>query len=126
MGVGVDTTAFSSPPEEWTDAGAEADLLDGLPHAVTVDGLPVLLVRTGSTVQALANRCTHRGAPLDEGKVVDGCIECPWHASRFRLSDGAVERGPATRPQPALDVRVVAGRVQVRRNEPKSLRTNPV
>jgi nitrite reductase/ring-hydroxylating ferredoxin subunit/uncharacterized membrane protein len=126
MGVGVDTTAFSAPPEEWTDAVAEADLSDGLPHAVTVDGLPVLLVRTGATVYALANRCTHRGAPLDEGKVVDGCIECPWHASRFRLSDGAVERGPATRPQPALAVRLVAGRVQVRRDEPKALRTNPV
>ena len=126
MGVGVDTTAFSDMPEDWTDAVAEADLVDGRPHAVTIEGLSVLLLRRGAAVQALANRCTHRGGPLHEGSVVDGCIECPWHGSRFRLADGMVERGPATRPQPTLEVRVEAGRVQVHRVEAKALRTNPV
>ena len=41
------------------------------------------------------------------------------------LANGAVERGPATRPQPAFEVRSVAGRVQVRRDEERSLRLNP-
>lgn len=124
MGVGVDTTAFSPPPTGWTDAAAEADLVEGRPHAVTVAGLAVLLLRRGATVHAIANRCTHRGGPLDEGTVVGDCIECPWHGSRFALADGAIERGPATRPQPALEVRVVDGRVQLRRQEPKSLRAH--
>jgi len=125
MGVGVDTTAFSHVPEDWTDAVAETDLIEGRPHAVTVEGLSVLLLRRGSSVQALVNRCTHRGGPLNEGSVVDGCIECPWHGSRFRLTDGMVQRGPATRPQPVLEVRIEAGRVQVRRDEANALRTNP-
>jgi hypothetical protein len=43
-----------------------------------------------------------------------------------RLTSGAVVWGPATRPQPVLQTRIVEGRVQVRRDEPQALRTRPV
>ncbi len=125
LGVGVDTTAFSSPPTDWTDVCAETDLLEGQPQSFTVEEVPVLLVRHEGQLRALGDRCTHRGAPLHEGPVVDGCIECPWHASRFSLDDGAVVRGPATRPQPAFDVQASGGRVRVRRAEQRALRLNP-
>ena len=53
-------------------------------------------------------------------------MTCPWHDSEFALSDGAVVSGPASRPQPVAEVRVVDGRVQVRRaGEARTLRTNP-
>ena len=43
------------------------------------------------------------------------------------MDDGAVVRGPATRPAAAFETRVVAGRVQVRRStEERTLRLNPV
>ena len=125
MGVGVDTTAFQRPPKEWTDAVAEAELVEGRPIAATVGTIPVLLVRTGGGIHALADRCTHRGGPLHEGRLEDGCIECPWHASRFALEDGAVVRGPATRPAPVFETRVIDGRVQIRRDEVRTLRLNP-
>lgn len=125
LGVGVDTTAFSRPPTDWTDVCAETDLLEGQPQSFTVEEVPVLLVRHEGQLRALGDRCTHRGAPLHEGPVVDGCIECPWHASRFSLDDGAVVRGPATRPQPAFDVQASGGRVRVRRAEQRALRLNP-
>lgn len=127
QGVGVDTTAFQQYPDEWRDVAALVDLAEGTPTQLDGDGVPLVAVRRGDDVAVLADRCTHRGAPLHEGPVVDGCLECPWHGSRFDLSDGSVVRGPATRPQPVVEVRVVAGRVQVRRaDEPRSLRTNPV
>ncbi len=126
LGVGVDTTAFTGPPQEWTDACAESDLSAEKPVAVNVADMSVLLVRQQAGVSALADRCTHRGGPLHEGTVVDGCIQCPWHASRFDLRDGSVTRGPATRPQPVLQARVIDGRVQVRRQETHALRNNPV
>ena len=125
MGVGVDTTAFQRPPKQWTDAVAEDELTEGQPIASTVGTIPVLLVRTGGRIHALADRCTHRGGPLHEGRLEDGCIECPWHASRFALEDGAVVRGPATRPAPVFETRVIGGRVQVRRDEVRTLRLNP-
>ena len=60
--------------------------------------------------------CAHAGGPLDKGAVVDGCLECPWHASRFRLADGHVVRGPALYDQPAYEIRAAeAGGYEVRR-----------
>lgn len=126
LGVGVDATAFQHSTTEWTDACAESELDDHGPHVVNVDDRSVLLVRRGAKVSAFANRCTHRGGPLAEGKVTDELVECPWHQSRFRLSDGTVECGPATRPQPLFQTRVVDGRVQLRRDEARTMRTNPV
>jgi nitrite reductase/ring-hydroxylating ferredoxin subunit len=82
-----------------------------------VDEVPVLVVREpGDLVHVLADRCSHLSGPLSEGKLTDdGCVECPWHGSLFRLADGENLRGPATAPQPVFDSRVTAeGQVEVR------------
>jgi nitrite reductase/ring-hydroxylating ferredoxin subunit/uncharacterized membrane protein len=113
-GVGVDNTVFEDYPGDWTPVVSESELVEGEPHRAELDGVPVVVVRSGGQVYALADRCSHRGGPLSDGEVADGCITCPWHGSRFRLEDGSVERGPAAYPQPALDVRVSAGMVEVR------------
>jgi nitrite reductase/ring-hydroxylating ferredoxin subunit/uncharacterized membrane protein len=125
-GVGVNTTAFQSGPDEWSAVADAADLEDGVPTQVDVGGLELLVVRRNGSVHVLEDRCTHRGAPLSDGNVVDGCIECPWHTSRFDLEDGTVRQGPASIPQPAYETRVVDGELQIRRTELGSLRTNPV
>ncbi|MBT0773183.1 Rieske 2Fe-2S domain-containing protein [Kineosporia sp. J2-2] len=70
MGVGVDTTAFSRPLADWTDVCEVTELIDGQPRSFAVDGLSVLLVSRAGRIDAMLNRCTHRGAPLDEGKLV--------------------------------------------------------
>jgi nitrite reductase/ring-hydroxylating ferredoxin subunit len=74
----------------------------------------VLLARDGGQIRCLVDACDHRGGPLHQGTIEDGCVTCPWHASIFRLSDGGVVQGPATAPQPALDVRLNDGNVEVR------------
>ena len=126
-GVGVDTTAFQRASEEWTDVLPEADLVDEQPTLVYDGKVPVLLVRTGGQLYAIADRCTHRGGPLHEGELSDGCITCPWHASKFRVSDGQVVAGPATRGQQAYEVRVRYGSIQLRHTgEVASLRLDPI
>jgi nitrite reductase/ring-hydroxylating ferredoxin subunit/uncharacterized membrane protein len=121
-GVGVDTTAFRSGPEEWTDLIAADELAEGRPVGADVEGARLLLVRDGGEVRALDARCTHRGGPLDEGEISEGCVTCPWHGSRFDLATGDVVRGPAAHPQPTYDVRIVDGRVEVRRSDPRDNR----
>ncbi len=126
-GVGVDTTAFSVASDDWQDTVAEAELIDGQPMLVHAGGLPVLLIRIDDQLLALDDRCTHRGGPLHEGEVSDGCISCPWHGSRFRLTDGEVVAGPAIRPQRSWQVRTRYGMVQLRvPDEVGALRANPV
>jgi len=113
-GVGVDNTVFEQYPSDWTAVVEDAQLLEGQPQQVEVEGVPLLVVRDGGEVRVLADRCSHRGGPLSGGEISDGCVTCPWHGSRFRLTDGSVEQGPAAYPQPALDVRVTGGMVEVR------------
>lgn len=113
-GVGVNHTAFDNAVSDWTDVAALADLAAGKPVRVTPGGVPVVLVQRDGEVAALSATCVHAGGPLDEGEVIDGCIKCPWHASRFELPGGKVVRGPAASDQPAWEVRVEDGRVQVR------------
>jgi nitrite reductase/ring-hydroxylating ferredoxin subunit/uncharacterized membrane protein len=127
LGIGVDTTVFQQLPQEWTDVAGEAELpAEGELACVEADGVAVLLTRRGETISALLDRCTHRGGPLHEGEVSDGCVVCPWHGSAFSLTDGSVQAGPATRPQAVFDTRVENGRVQIRRAERRTMRTQPV
>ncbi len=122
LGLGVDRTAFGSPPDDWTDATAEDNVVEGrLTHA-TANGVDAVLTRHQGRVVALADRCTHRGAPLHEGQLHDGAIVCPWHQSIFRLADGSIVQGPATRPEPCFETQVRAGRVELRtpRQSPSS------
>jgi nitrite reductase/ring-hydroxylating ferredoxin subunit/uncharacterized membrane protein len=114
QGIGVDTTVFQPAIREWTPTIAASELKDGQPRRVNVDGVDVMLLRSGERIDALANRCSHRGGPLHKGKVEDGCVTCPWHLSTFRLSDGDVVRGPATAPQRAFEVRTKGDSIELR------------
>ena len=113
-GIGVDQTAFDQLPGDWTPVLDASMLEDDRPAAATAGDVPIMIVRRNGTLHALADRCTHRGGPLHEGKLDGDCIQCPWHASRFNLHDGSVEQGPATFPQPVLDVRENEGRIEIR------------
>ena len=75
------------------------------------------VVRVGARLMAMHAVCAHAGGPLAEGRVVDGCLECPWHGSRFALENGHTRRGPAIYDQPSYEVRVAeSGGYEVRRN----------
>lgn len=116
LGVGVDQTAFDRGPEDWTDALPVDELAATNGVFVQVGDTPVVLIRDGDGVLALHDRCSHRGCSLATGEVEGGVVTCPCHGSRFDLRSGEVLRGPATAPQPVLEARTRAGRVEVRRN----------
>jgi nitrite reductase/ring-hydroxylating ferredoxin subunit len=101
--------------EGWHRIGTVDEFPAGEPVRRSVDDVPVLVVREpGGTMHALAERCSHLAGPLSEGTIADGCVQCPWHGSVFRLSDGWNVRGPATAPQPAFDTRIIDGHVEIR------------
>ena len=114
MGNMVSRHAFRGAGTKWIrlDTGAVTDL-GALPEATPTKmraGInDLVVVRIGDTVHALHAVCAHAGGPLDQGTIVDGCVECPWHASRFRLSDGLVRQGPSVYDQPAYELRGAEG-----------------
>lgn len=100
----------------WHPLGRLAEFTVGEPVARKLGEVPLLVVRADDTrVHVLADRCSHASGPLSDGTVTDGCVECPWHHSVFRLSDGRNVSGPATAPQPSFETRLLEdGTVEVR------------
>ncbi|MGA5197147.1 Rieske (2Fe-2S) protein [Streptomyces exfoliatus] len=57
---------------------------------------------TAGEFKAFSAICTHQGCTVN--KVADGTINCPCHGSKFRVADGSVAAGPASRPLPAEQI----------------------
>ena len=44
---------------------------------------------------AVTRRCRHLGADLARERIdQDGCLVCPWHASKYDVATGRMVRGP--------------------------------
>ncbi len=83
-----------------------SDVNEGEILVAEVDGEPVVVCKIAGEFYAIGGVCPHAMGPLEDGHVVDGQIECPWHASRFDLKSGAVTKGPATEATSRYDVTV--------------------
>lgn len=96
----------------WLDVGA----VDEIPHdrAIVVcvpGGERVAVFRYDNRVSAVTNVCRHQSGPLGEGKIIDGCITCPWHGWQYRPADGC-SPPPFTERIATYRVRIREGRVQ--------------
>jgi nitrite reductase/ring-hydroxylating ferredoxin subunit/uncharacterized membrane protein len=115
--IGVNHSEPVWTPMEFVPVLAEEELFEGEKRRVEVGDRRVLLVRQNGEVYALSEVCSHLGGPLADGELRDNSVVCPWHGSRFALSDGRPLDGPATVPQPWFEVRVRNGQIEVRAAE---------
>jgi Rieske Fe-S protein len=106
------TTAANAYGPSTQRGGALLAPVDGVPvgGGLILDNPAIVLTRTsGNDVHAFSAVCTHQGCTVN--KVAGGTIDCPCHGSRFDAATGAVVRGPAARPLPAVTVTVRGGNV---------------
>lgn len=76
-------------PEVWLAVGAPQDIPDGRAVIVSPEyGERIAVFRDGDALYAVTNVCPHQNGPLGEGRILDGCITCPWHGWQFRPADG--------------------------------------
>lgn len=114
LGNMVNRHAFRGAGTKWialepAQLNEDGSIPEGKPVKAKLGINQLVLVRQGENILALHDTCAHAGGPLGEGKVVDGTIECPWHASRYELASGHVVRGPSVYDQPAYEVRAREG-----------------
>jgi len=67
----------------WLPIGRPDEFVLDTPCRVELLGEGIVVVRRESGLTAFADRCAHRNARLSDGRMVDGCIECPYHGWRF-------------------------------------------
>lgn len=97
----------------WLAVGPLAAIPDQGARIVTAPGGERIAVfRDGNQIGAVTNLCAHQNGPLGEGRIIDGCITCPWHGYQYRLADGCAPP-PFTEKLVTYRVRIERGLVEV-------------
>src|SRR5438105_14119852 len=89
-------------------------------HVAVVEGTPHGTIAVGISAGkpfAVSNRCRHLFASLGEGHVTtEGCLQCPWHGSRYDTETGKMVRGPQGAYKPLAGViKATAGAIALKR-----------
>ncbi len=99
-------------PEGFEYACEVDDILDNRAKMLIISGENIALFRYDNKLSAVHNLCKHQNGPLAEGRVLDGCITCPWHGYQYRPEDGR-SPAPFTEKLHTYDVWVSGSRVFV-------------
>ncbi|MDE2795722.1 MAG: ferric reductase-like transmembrane domain-containing protein [Gemmatimonadota bacterium] len=77
----------AAPPSEVPRGYIRAVPADGIPdgegRVVPLDGERVAVFRNGTEISCLSNVCRHQMGPIGEGRIIDGCVTCPWHGFQY-------------------------------------------
>jgi sulfoxide reductase heme-binding subunit YedZ len=90
-----------------------AEVAEGRARVVRVGGQRVALWRHQDRLFATSNVCRHQGGPIGEGRILDGCITCPWHGWNYQPEDGC-SPPPFKEVIETHDVRILDGRAWIR------------
>jgi len=121
----TDEECRSTRADGFVDACALDDIPMDRARIVTLSGERVAVFRHGGGVSAISNLCRHQNGPLGEGKVIDGCVTCPWHGYQYDPASGRAP-APFTEKVPTFAVRIEQGRVLVHpRPNPPGTRVEP-
>lgn len=119
--------AAVAPEPPWLLVGPVAAVPDG--RGLTIrppQGEKIAIFRDGSRIAAVTNLCAHQNGPLGEGRVIDGCITCPWHGFQYRLEDGCAP-APFTEKLATYNLRLVGDALWLDpRPNPPGTPTTPV
>ena len=96
----------------FVDVCAADEIVENRGRTVCLSGERVAIFRYDGKVSAVSNVCKHQNGPLGEGKVVGGCIVCPWHGYEYEPASGRAP-APFTERLSTFSVRVIRGRVLV-------------
>lgn len=111
--IATSQAASREPHPQWIDACAVDDIPESRARVVCLKGSErIAIFRNGGSISAVTNVCAHQGGPLGEGKIVDGCITCPWHGYQYRAEDGC-SPPPFTEKIHTYQVRVRGSRVML-------------
>jgi sulfoxide reductase heme-binding subunit YedZ len=101
-----------APQAGFVDVCAVNEIPESRGRTVCLAGERVAVFRYDGKVSAVSSVCRHQNGPLGEGKVLNGCIVCPWHGYEYEPASGRAPE-PFTERLPTFTVKVVAGRVLV-------------
>lgn len=94
------------------DAGLVSEIPDDCAKTVFIKDQNIAIFKYDGKVSAVHNVCKHQMGPLGEGKIVDGCITCPWHGYQY-LPENGQSPPPFKEILHTYEVKVLNGNVWV-------------
>ena len=74
--------------EGWQRLCTPDEIQDDRAKIFTVNKERIAVFKHEGALSAVHNYCKHQGGPLGEGKIIDGCITCPWHGYQYLPGNG--------------------------------------
>ncbi len=122
---GGDRETESAQHQGYVRVCAPADITDNRARIVCLSGERIAIFKYDGKISAVSNACQHQNGPLGEGRVIDGCITCPWHGYQYRPDSGA-SPPPFTEKIPTFNVKIEDGQIWIDpRPNPAGMRVEP-
>jgi len=80
--------AIVKEQEGWIKVCSIDEIENNRAKIFTVSNERVAIFKYDGKLSAVHNVCKHQGGPLGEGKIIDGCITCPWHGYQYLPHNG--------------------------------------
>jgi nitrite reductase/ring-hydroxylating ferredoxin subunit/DMSO/TMAO reductase YedYZ heme-binding membrane subunit len=120
-----DSQRAQAIPDGFVDAGPVTSIPENCARVVSLRGERIAIFRYNGKVSALSNVCRHQNGPLGEGRIIDGCVTCPWHGYQYKPEDGRAP-APFTEKVATFPTRVLNGSVWINpRPNPPGTRVEP-
>ena len=109
----------SAAKGDWVAVCRPEEIEEGRARVVRLaGGERAAVFRHEGRFSAISNACAHQNGPLGEGRIVEGCVTCPWHGFQYRVDDGC-SPAPFTEKVPTYRLRLSAGLIEI------DVRANP-
>jgi len=108
----ADKPLLESNADRFVDVCSVDEIPGGRALTFCLSGERVAVFKYDGKVSALSGVCQHQNGPLGEGRVLDGCVTCPWHGYQYDPASGS-SPAPFTEKVPTFQVRVEGVRVLV-------------
>ena len=108
----LDLARFKASTEGFVEVCDFNTIAEKRARIVSLSGERVAVFRYDGKVSAISNVCRHQNGPLGEGRIIDGCVTCPWHGYQYLPENGA-SPPPFTEKVPTFQTRILNGKVFV-------------
>ena len=99
--------------DDFVEIGTVSEIPEYRANVVAIAGERVAVFKYDGKISAVSNACQHQNGPLGEGKIIEGCITCPWHGYQYAPQSGA-SPPPFTEKVPNFNVKLIGDRIFVK------------
>jgi nitrite reductase/ring-hydroxylating ferredoxin subunit/DMSO/TMAO reductase YedYZ heme-binding membrane subunit len=104
----TDAPTISNPADGFVEVCRVADIPDKRARVISLSGERMAVFKYDQQISAISSVCQHQNGPLGEGRVIDGCVTCPWHGYQYLPASGA-SPAPFTEKVPTFRVQIING-----------------